>query len=202
MPGKTKTKASSRKRDAIVNSALEVFLELGYGDTTIDEIVKRAGGSKATIYKYFKNKEELFATVVDELVRHSPTGELNPDDSPRDALLAYAESRLNQVFTKEHIALRRLVIGEGSRFPNIAKMYYNHGPGLSHKQLEKCFKEEKTRRNIKIEDANLAATIFQSMLMHSMYLRTLFTAHGQLTRKELKQHANTVVDNFLHFYHA
>ena len=123
-------------------------MELGYGDTTIDEIVKRAGGSKATIYKHFKNKEELFSTVVDELVRHRPTGELNPDEPPRKALLDYAESRLKVVFTKEHIALRRLVIGEGSRFPKIAKLYYDHGPGLSRKQLEDYFKEEKKTRHL------------------------------------------------------
>lgn len=191
---------SSKKRDGILRASLEVFLELGYGDTTIDEIVKRAGGSKATVYKHFKNKEDLFTTVVDELVRHRPTGELNPDEAPGTALLDYAESRLKVVTTKEHIALRRLVIGEGARFPKIAKLYYDHGPGLSHKQLENYFKEEKKRGTLKIDNPKTAATLFQGGLMHAMYLRTLFTQSGQPSAKQIKEHAKLIVDEFMMLY--
>jgi AcrR family transcriptional regulator len=66
MPKSLPKKTSSKKRESIIESALSAFLELGYGGTTMDEVVKRAGGSKASIYKHFKNKEDLFATVVDE----------------------------------------------------------------------------------------------------------------------------------------
>ena len=195
-------KTSSKKRDSIVKSALSAFLELGYGGTTMDEVVKRAGGSKASIYKHFKNKEDLFATVIDELVRHRLHNELNPDDPPDKALLEYAESRLKVVFNKKHIALRRLVIGEGARFPKIARLYYEHGPGLSIKQLEIYLKTENSRGSLKVADAHGAAIVFTGMLMHYIYLRTLFSVSAVPASAQLKEHARKVVDTFLEAYHG
>ena len=195
-------KTSSKKRDSIIKSALSAFLELGYGGTTMDEVVKRAGGSKASIYKHFKNKEYLFATVIDELVRHRLQNELNPDDPPDKALLEYAESRLKVVFNKKHIALRRLVIGEGARFPKIARMYYEYGPGLSIKQLEIYLKTENSRGSLKVADAHGAAIVFTGMLMHYIYLRTLFSVSAVPASAQLKEHARKVVDTFLEAYHG
>lgn len=195
-------KTSSKKRDSIIKSALSAFLELGYGGTTMDEVVKRAGGSKASIYKHFKNKEDLFATVIDELVRHRLHNELNPDDPPDKALLEYAESRLKVVFNKKHIALRRLVIGEGARFPKIARLYYEHGPGLSIKQLEIYLKTENSRGSLKVADAHGAAIVFTGMLMHYIYLRTLFSVSAVPASAQLKEHARKVVDTFLEAYHG
>jgi TetR/AcrR family transcriptional regulator, mexJK operon transcriptional repressor len=202
MQKSTKKNVSLKKRESIIASALSAFLELGYSGTTIDEIVKRAGGSKASIYKHFKDKEDLFATVVDELVRHRLMNELNPDDPPEKALLEYAESRLKIVFTKKHIALRRLVIGEGARLPSIARTYYEHGPALSIKQLEKYLKIENSRGSLKVADPHSAATMFTGMLMHYMYLRTLFSISVTPSSKQLKEHARKVVDTFLAAHHV
>ncbi len=198
----TNKKNNPSKRDSIIESALSTFLEFGYGGTTIDEIVKRAGGSKASVYKHFKNKEDLFATVIDELVRHRLTDELDPDAPPEQAMLKYAESRLKVVFTKKHIALRRLVIGEGARFPKIARMYYEHGPGLSIKKLEQYLETENSRGSLKVDDPHSAATMFTGMLMHYMYLRTLFSTSAAPSNIQLKGHAQKVVDNFLTVYRA
>ncbi len=192
-----KKKAGLSKRESIIESALSAFLEFGFGGTTMDEVVNRAGGSKASIYKHFKNKEDLFATVVDELVRHSLINELNPEDPPEKALLEYAESRLKVVFTKKHIALRRLVIGEGARFPKIARMYYEHGPALSINLLEQYLKNAVTQGSLKIDDPHSAATGFTGMLMHFMYLRTLFTISTGPNNSQIKEHARKTVDTFL-----
>ena len=197
MPKSLPKKTSSKKRESIIESALSAFLELGYDGTTMDEVVKRAGGSKASIYKHFKNKEDLFATVIDELVRHRLTNELNLEDPPEKALLEYAKSRLKVVFTKKHIALRRLIIGEGSRISRIARMYYEHGPGLSIKQLEKYLQAENDRGSLKVEDAHASAAIFTGMLMHYMYLRTLYSVSAVPSAAQMNTHAEKVVDTFL-----
>jgi len=202
MNNRTGRKSSSKKRDTILESALSAFLELGYGGTTMDEIVKRAGGSKASIYKHFKNKQDLFATVVDELVRHRLRNELNPDDPPGKALLEYAESRLKVVFSKKHIALRRLVIGEGARFPKIARTYYEHGPAQSIRQLEKYLETEDARGSLRVDDPHYAARFFTGMLMHYIYLRTLFSVSAVPSSAQLKAHAGRVVDTFLELYAA
>jgi AcrR family transcriptional regulator len=181
MQKKVSKKTKVKKRDSIIESALSAFLELGYGGTTMDEVVKRAGGSKASIYKHFKNKEDLFATVADELVRHRLPDQLNPDDPPKKALLEYAESRLKVVFTKKHIAW----------------MYYEHGPGLSISQLENYLKTENSRGSLKVKDPHGSAILFTGMLIHYMYLRTLFSVSAVPTGAQLKAHAKLVVDTFL-----
>ncbi len=197
-----KEQAASRTRERFIDSALAVFLESGYGGTTIDAIVDRAGGSKATIYKHFKNKEELFAVVIDKLVQHHPVEDLNPDEPPEDALLSYAEDRLKVVFAPEHNALRRLVIGEGGRFANIAQVYYTHGPGRSRKQLEEYFQEQQKRGTLSIDNPLTAADIFQALLMHRFYQVTLYSVAPRIATKELKQHAQMAVDKFLQLYRA
>lgn len=197
---KSNDKSLSKKRDCIIDASLSAFLDLGYGDTTIDEIIKRAGGSKATVYKYFKNKEDLFATVVDKVVRHRPVEELDNDSAPEQALLRFSEMRLKIVFGKKHIALRRLVIGEATKFPTIARMYYNHGPELSQKQLASYFQEQTRRGRLSITDPEVAADIFKSMLMHSLYLKSLFVSVSQIPAKQLNQHAKTVVHEFLQLH--
>src|SRR5258705_13319419 len=54
------------RRSQILDAAVEVFLENGYGGATIDLVVGRAGGSKATVYSFFGGKDGLFAAIVEE----------------------------------------------------------------------------------------------------------------------------------------
>ena len=61
-----KTKIPTRKR--ILTAAGDVFSEYGFHETLVDEIAKRAGLGKGTIYRYFKNKKELFKSVIVEQI--------------------------------------------------------------------------------------------------------------------------------------
>jgi TetR/AcrR family transcriptional repressor of mexJK operon len=192
---------SSKKREAIIDAALKAFLEYGYGATTIDQIVNIAGGSKATIYKHFKDKDDLFNTVIDRLVKTGPMSQvIDVEEDPAKALVVYAESRLKAVFYEEHSSLRRLVVGESGRFPNIARSYYETGPGYGHEQLHEYFNEHKKRGTLDIDDADLAASIFQGMLIHSHYLKTLYLVKGKYSQLHLKQHAEKVVEKFMRIY--
>lgn len=56
-----------QRRQDILRAALECFLQFGYGKTSLDDIAKRAGISRPLIYRKFKNKEEIFAGVFEEL---------------------------------------------------------------------------------------------------------------------------------------
>jgi len=192
--------ARAEKKKAILKAALSVFIKRGYGDATIDEIVSIAGGSKATVYKYFKSKEDLFTIVVDEIVVN--TGTVEPDDSlpPALALTSYSETRLKVFLSKEHIALRRLIIGESLRFPRIAWTYYQHGPENSRRQLERYFRSDRIRKTLRIDDPGTAAMLFQSMLMHPITLHTLFNKEVQMTRTQVSEHVKLVVDKFIRLY--
>ena len=193
---------ASRARERIVDAALTEFLASGYGATTIDGIVARANASKATVYKHFSNKEELLGIVIDKLVQHHPAEDLNPHEAPEKALLDFAESRVEIVFAPRHNALRRLVIGEGARFPEMARLYFKHGPGRSRKQLAKYFQQANRLGKMTVDDPENAADIFQGILMHALYQRTLYSVSKQISRKQLKLHARMAVEKFLQLYRS
>ena len=199
-PASEQQALKSSKREGLIKAALESFLDAGYGATTIDGIVKRAGGSKATVYKHFKNKEALFAIVIDRLVQHHPTEDLNPDVPPEKALLAFAESRAAIVFARKHNALRRLVVGEGGRFPNMARLYYEHGPGRSRAQLIEYVRDQNRRGTLSVDDPETAADVFQGILMHPLYQQTLYSMTGEFTERQLKLQARVAVDKFMQLY--
>ena len=119
---------SARKRAAILSAATDVFLKGGYLGTNVDAIAAGSGVSKQTVNKHFGSKEALFLEIVasmtsdaaDLVVRETP----EPDDSTDLAgyLRAYAEKQLTVVLTPRLMQLRRLVIGEVCRFPDLAKV--------------------------------------------------------------------------------
>lgn len=196
-----KTRLSSKKREAIINAALKVFLEHGYGSSSIDEIVKVAGGSKATIYKHFKNKQELFEIVIDKLVRDDLESELiDMDAEPEKALYDFGVKRLTVVFNEQHSSLRRLVIGESVRFPEVAQLYYKHGPVYSHNKLSAYLQKQQIKGSLEIEDVEVAASFFQSMLIHPLYLKVLFSISTKYSTKYISKQSRIVVENFLKLY--
>ena len=195
------TKKNLKKRNKIIDAALSTFLENGYGSTTIDKIVKKAGGSKATVYNHFKDKADLFSTVIDKLVKNEQfDGILDLSGKPDKVLYDFAVDRLKVVFNKKHSLLISILIGENSRFPKIAKMYYMHGPEKSRKQLVTYFVEQEKRGQLKIDDPELAADIFQGMLMHAYYLKTLYSMPLKLKEESMKKRAKAIVEKFIKIY--
>jgi AcrR family transcriptional regulator len=111
----------------ILDAALEVFSERGVADARLDDIARRAGVSKGTIYLYFAGKEELFREVVRktivarieiaELASHSESG------SAVDALSAVMRSWFEFLRTPTYASVHRLVNAELYKFPDLAAFY-------------------------------------------------------------------------------
>ncbi|MGO8909794.1 MAG: TetR/AcrR family transcriptional regulator [Bradyrhizobium sp.] len=115
------------RRQAIVEAALEEFVARGFAATRLDDVAKRAGVAKGTIYLHFKDKETLF----EELVRTAIVPLINrltappsPDGSIRDALEGFAKTFIQEVATTRRGDIIRLIVAEGPRFPAIADFYY------------------------------------------------------------------------------
>lgn len=117
------------KREQIVQAAIKVFLENGYAGTSMNRVAAEAGVIKATIYSHFKDKEELFAAIIEEvtfkrMAADTPEFEqhlhsLAPDEFV--TLLTQKFKILSQ--SEEYRALLRVVIGESERFPELATLY-------------------------------------------------------------------------------
>ncbi|MEX2524329.1 MAG: TetR/AcrR family transcriptional regulator [Gammaproteobacteria bacterium] len=192
---------AERRIEAIRQAATRVFLENGYAHTSVDKIVREAGGSKATIYKYFKNKRELFNAVIDRIVTHRSQTDIDIDDpNPENALLDFARRRVDVVFSPEHIALMRLVIAEGPNSPEVAEAYYEHGPAQSYRTLSRYFRIQNERGKLNIDDPDEAAYHFSALLMHRWYLRKLTGYTKVPSRKEMERNIQSTVKAFLKLY--
>lgn len=59
------TKRSAERKEKFIQAGLEIFLENGYENTSLTDIIKKSGGSLASVYKFFENKEGLFRAIVE-----------------------------------------------------------------------------------------------------------------------------------------
>jgi AcrR family transcriptional regulator len=115
------------RRQAIIEAAFETFIEQGYAATRLDDVAKRAGVAKGTIYLHFKDKQALFEELVRSAIvpLASRLTEAPPvTGSIRAVLENFAGNFVREVATTRRGALVRLVIAEGPRFPAIADFYY------------------------------------------------------------------------------
>ena len=195
--------ASSRgkKRKAkILSAATKLFLAVGYGDTSIDAIVEKSGGSKATLYSYYPTKADLFRAVIDSIVTYHEGPVLESHDNVRDTLIDFSEHRLRVVFSREHRSLIRLIVSERDRFPDIARMYYEQGPLHSHMLLRDYFEKLIEQRLIDMRSADEACDFFRGMLMHQRYIEQLYLDARPQSEEEISVKARHVVDRFLDAY--
>ena len=115
------------RRAAILSAALEEFTARGYEGARLDDVAKRAGVAKGTIYLYFADKETLFQELVRSMV--SPvlgTLEQIPkaDISARLLIETLLKTFVREVYGTRRRDIIRLILSEGPRFPAIAEFYY------------------------------------------------------------------------------
>lgn len=202
--GKNPVPASARgkqRKAKILAAATELFLKDGYGETSIDAIVEKSGGSKATLYSFYPTKADLFRAVVDSIVASHESVELKSLDNVRDTLVNFSEERLRVVFSRKHRALMRLIIAERDRFPDIARMYYERGPLRGHTLLRDYFETLIDEGLIDISSAVEASEFFRGMLMHQRYIDQLYLNAPVPSAEEVSVRARHVVDRFLEAYH-
>lgn len=134
--------SSLRKRTAILAAAEQVFLRDGYVGANMDEVTALSGVSKQTVYAHFGSKEALFVELVESMTRGAGDG-VHIDDLPSPtsstdleaALTDYAVRQLTAVMEPRILRLRRLVIGEESRFPELARVLWENGPARAMNAL-------------------------------------------------------------------
>ncbi|MCW5681570.1 MAG: TetR/AcrR family transcriptional regulator [Xanthobacteraceae bacterium] len=117
------------KGDEILDAALEEFSANGFAATRLDDVAKRAGVAKGTIYFYFKDKEELFERLLHSYM--SPLVDALESRITGEAPARVVLETMVDVFDREVLQTRRkdilrLIISEGPRFPRIAEAYYRN----------------------------------------------------------------------------
>ena len=126
-PASNRAERAADRRQAIFDAALDEFTERGYAATRLDDVARRAGVAKGTIYLHFKDKQALFQELVRAallpLIGRLATAPA-AGGSVRAVLESFAENFVREVVATRRSAIVRLILAEGPRFPDIADFYY------------------------------------------------------------------------------
>jgi TetR/AcrR family transcriptional repressor of mexJK operon len=198
---------SARKRRAILEAGTTLFLRHGYLGTSMDEIAALAGVSKQTVYKQFADKESLFTEIVistveevakpvhDEVLKVRDSGDVEAD------LRRLARQLLRKVLQPRILQLRRLVIGEAARFPELGRTFYEQGPGRTIAALATVFEGLAERGVLQAGDPLLAAAHFNWLVMSIPLNRAMLLGEDEPpAAAELNRYADAGVRAFLAAY--
>lgn len=192
------------RRDAIIETAASLFQECGYEGASMNELAKRLGGSKTTLYGYFPTKEALFTAVVRtfamvHLAEAASTLPATVDDMTqlKSTLLHFARQFL-QVLTNDAraIALNRVVVAESGR-SEVGELFHDAGPSECVTALARLLGASMDRGLLRRSDAQVRArqllSLITSEISHRMYQRN----PAPMAVPAIRQIAKRAIDMFL-----
>jgi TetR/AcrR family transcriptional repressor of mexJK operon len=200
-PGRTE-----RKRRAILKEAEALFLERGFDGVSMEEVAARAEVSKQTIYKQFESKAALFVAVVQVMTSQGSDrvqAEMRNPESEAEvsgALMGHGERLLKIALAPKLLRLRRLVISETDRFPELGRALYEGGPGRAIAGLAAALHRWTDRGLLVLDDPMVAATQFNWLVMGDPINRAMFFGAVNLSPKERQRHLTQSVHVFLAAY--
>lgn len=200
---KFQRRAEDRPRE-ICAAALQVFAEKGFAAAKLDEIARRAGVSKGTLYLYFKDKEQLFRAVVRDAVVPNVErlrGGLIQTGLPFGELVRLFLSHFVEVTNRVPVgAVAKMVISESRNFPELAKVWHDEVVSKALGTIAALIEMAQAKGEVRPGDARLHAfTLMGPMLMGVIYRETLEPVGGEpLDLGALaSQHVETVLAGLL-----
>jgi AcrR family transcriptional regulator len=200
---KWQRRADERPRE-ICAAALEIFAEKGFAAARLDEIARRAGVSKGTLYLYFKDKEALFRAVVQSAIApniEAVTSAISAVDAPfaevvRMLLAAFAEREARLPIG----AVAKMVVGESRNFPELARVWHDEVASRAIGAIAALIERAQQRGEVKAGDPRLYAfSLMGPMVLGALWRTTLVPAGGtplDLTALA-KQHSEMVLAGLL-----
>lgn len=194
------TRRGLERRLALLLSANTLFLEHGYDAVSLDDIVHHAGGSKASIYKYFGNKEGLFSAICDHRRQDFFQGICTAFDPTHDNLRAYLINTLinfhTKIKTEDNIAFMRMVIEQTQRSPKLAQSIHEKGAKRIQLAIAKALEIAHKNGVVKCENPIFSAQLYFGIL-RNLEWRILMNLPVEETEQETTNYITYCVDRFL-----
>lgn len=191
------------RRDAILSVAQAYFLDHGYAGTTMSGIAAALGGSKGTLWNYFPSKEDLFAAVLDRVAkayRARLSKILDPQGDLTVTLTHACRSVVEKVTSPEAIALNRLIIAEGRRFPEISRIFFDLAPRNTRILMADFLGEAMARGQLRRADTMDAARALMALAMAGAHQQLLMGQIDRATTAMIHADADLAVTLFLRAY--
>jgi TetR/AcrR family transcriptional repressor of mexJK operon len=167
------TPAANANRSRVLRAATSAFLAHGYR-SSVEQIARRAGVAKQTVYHHFPSKDLLFKDVARELARRVL---IELEDAPRDlrgALIAFGEAYRGRALGAQGIATFRTLVPEIPRFRALARAMYAASAGEMARRLAQVLGRAMDEGRLRREDPRFAAELLLGMLVGHDRIKRLF----------------------------
>lgn len=200
---------SDRKRRSMVEAARILFLKQGYEGTSMEDIAIKAAVSKQTVYKHFADKKRLFEEIVlattsqvDRVVGLVAAPLVETRDLKKDLTLL-GRQFVAELMDPRLLRLRRLVIANADRMPELGRTWYQQGFERVLGTLATTFAALSERDLLSVEDPLIAAHHFVGLLLWIPVNQAMFTGNDEpCTKSALDHYADAAVSAFLAAYGA
>jgi AcrR family transcriptional regulator len=203
-PRRAKPRWQRRKEarpDEFVAAALEEFVERGFAATRLQDVARRAGVTKGTVYLYFKNKEALFKAVVRQtivpVIAHGESIAQSFAGSARALLEQLVREYWRLVYETALAGIPKLMMAEASNFPELARFYYEEVVTRGHRLLAGVIERGIESGEFRRVDVRVAAKLALSPLMHATVAQRAF-AHCMPDGFDVRAYLDTHIDLYLH----
>ena len=193
-------RSAEELREEILAAGADVFLESGYAAANLDDVIERVGGSKRAIYSHFGGKKELFAAIAKRLSSR-PLAALAPAQLEgrgiEATLLDFGTRVMALLMAPKTLALYRLVVAEGTRFPELGHAFFEGGPGRASRGLAVALERSVRNGELRIRNVSLAADHFIGMLRGDLHLQVVLGLRARPAGAEVDRTVRQAVRIFL-----
>ena len=187
--------------DEIIRAALEVFTDRGFAATKLEDVARKAGVTKGTIYLYFENKEALFkalirGTIVPVIAKGEELAQTFTG-SARDLFEKLVREYWRLVGETTLASIPRLMIAEAGNFPQLARFYYQEVITRGHRLMAGVLERGIKAGEFKQVDLAVATKLAMAPLMHAVVARKAF-AHCMPEGFDVPTYLDTHIELFLH----
>ncbi len=200
-PASRMTSKGLARRDKIVDTATDLFLEQGYDAVTIDEVVRVVGGSKTSLYRNFGGKEGLLSESVQQMCANFLVTFNSLDVSslePADGLRVLGMTLMRILLEDRHIAFQRLVIAVSGRFPELARTWFESGPGRSRAAMATFIAAKQRSGALRPADPHALAVQYHDMIVtNSLYLALM---GDKPAWSDVERTIDSAIETLLHGY--
>ena len=187
-PASNRAERAAERRSAIIEAAMDEFIARGFAATRLDDVAKRAGVAKGTIYLHFKDKEALFEELIRTAIVPLVTRLGTPPavgGSVRDMIESFAKAFIQEVATTKRGDIVRLIVAEGPRFPKVADFYYREVVSRGLSGMRALIELGIARGEIAQKNLARFPQILVAPAIVAVIWQSLFSKHAPLDANEM-----------------
>jgi TetR/AcrR family transcriptional regulator of autoinduction and epiphytic fitness len=191
---------TSKKRESILDAAVQAFTEQGFDNASMDYIAEIAGASKRTVYNHFASKETLFQAVIDRLMQELVALKqipYDPERSPEEQLADFTEAKLALAENPSWLALVKVALPVFIRYPELARETMEKAEAGGD-ALADWLRAAERDGKLAVPDAALASKVFWAMIGGGFIWPMIF--HGPMDVKSARALKEELIATFLDRY--